>query len=131
MGAWRCSAAVVAAALAAAALAQDSGQFDGRWRGHYVDRNGKDRPAELLIAGQAGKWVYVNDVGKFGGPCLGPQMPATITADSGGQLRVRIDGESVIKGCAVRIVTLKPGTEPDTLSGSFQDNGHEVTLKRR
>lgn len=120
---------LAALGLAAAALAQDAGRFEGRWRGSYDDRNGRSRSAELVISGRGGTWIYERDTGKWGSPCLGPELPVVVLSASPEELQLRIDGEKVLKGCGERRVTLKPAAD-GTLAGTFEDNGHAVKLKR-
>jgi hypothetical protein len=119
------------ACLAAGALAQGASPFDGKWRGTFTDHKGRARQAELLVAGQGGSWTYDREGGKWDNACMGPELPIVVLGATAEQLRLRIDGEKVLKGCGERIVTLKPAGDDRNLVGAFDDNGHEVKFTRK
>lgn len=122
-------AAALALALAGAALAQDAANFDGKWHGSFTDRQGRTRQAELLVSGQSGSWTYAREGGKWDNGCFGPELPIVVLSATGDTLKLRIDGEKVLKGCGERVVTLTSG--PEGLMGKFADNGHEVKFTRK
>jgi hypothetical protein len=117
--------------LAAAALAQETSNYDGKWRGMFNSRNGKSRQAELVVTGQGGSWTYARENGKWDDACMGPQFPVSVVSRSATELKLRIDGEKVLKGCGERGVTLKPSSDGASIAGTFDDNGHEVKFTRR
>lgn len=123
---------VLAAALGAApARADDAAPaFDGAWHGEFTGKSGRSRQLDLDIAGGGGKLMYVRQGGKWDDACIGPELPATVAQRGAGGLTLKIDADSVIKGCGRYDFVLQPGTEPGTLVGTFS-NGIVVHLKRR
>jgi len=122
---------VAGLALAAMAWAQDAAVYDGKWRGMFSDKKGRSRQAELAVSGKGGTWSYAREGGKWDDACMGPEFPVVVLSSSPVALKLRIDGESVLKGCGERVVVLKPGDDGKNLVGTFADNGREVKFTRR
>ncbi len=119
-----------AALVVPAARAEDAAPgFDGKWNGAFTSKSGRPRQLELVITGATGTLAYVRQGGKWDDACIGPELPGTVTQRGTGGLTLKIDAESVIKGCGKYTLTIKPGSAPESLVGEFP-NGIVVQLTR-
>lgn len=119
------------AAVASAAVAQQSGPMDGKWSGTLKTRDGHEVATVLVVSAAGSTWQMLTQGATKGqrNPCREKQFPVTVTSQSASELALEIRGASVIKGCIDTKGVLK-STDGKTLHGTLED-GKEINLSRK
>ena len=116
----------IAAALALAcgcAAAQSPNPYDGTWKATW---EGRVRPqeAKLVVSGTGGTWKTFARSRED--PCVGLEVPITVTEATAERLTFTTDFAKVVPGCAGYTVSVTPnGSELEGKRGTFP-----VKLKR-
>jgi hypothetical protein len=89
--------ALAACAVATANLAQDPGQFVGRWTAKFRAANGADAAAAVQVENGKGTWESKGR--SRANPCLGLANPVTLTEVAPGRYTMLVEGSKALAGC--------------------------------
>lgn len=121
-------ASVMTMALAGAAHAQTG--LDGRWAVTFATEGSDGREAELVLKGGTGHWTTRARANKDKkDPCVGRELPVTLSAPSASTIGLRIDASQALAACKDRKASLRQ-VDDKTLEGEF-DNGRPLRLVRQ
>ena len=111
-------------------FAQEAPDYDGRWRGTFLNPSGIELDVELILAGSSGTWkIFPRGKQAQLNPCLGRAHPVTVHKRSPSELKFSIDASKSIPGCddghaAVKLI------DHEHLAGHFGD-GRTLNLARK
>lgn len=106
--------------------AQPSPGLDGKWLAKFSSPRGDPREAILIINGSAGTWEQ--QIQARNNPCVGREVPITVTAASGTDLEVQILNSKGLAGCSDGIIKAKR-VDDKKFEGTLED-GRKVVLVR-
>jgi hypothetical protein len=120
---------VLALALApTAAVAQPADQLSGKWSGMLVGGQ-EDLAVELNVSETSGMFRFVPKVNQLRqNPCLGKELPMKVTSQTATEVKAKVEGSSILKGCFDASLTLK-SSDGKSLEGNVS-GGRVLKLNR-
>ena len=77
--------------------AQEANPYNGTWLGTYTTKKGDQRSAVLNLSGSGGTWKDHLRIKNH--PCVGREIPVTVTRATATALTIRIHGSKFMQGC--------------------------------